>query len=50
MISPDGLKFISSAKKSETMEKFKEFEAEVSNQWESQIQILRTDGGGEYIS
>ncbi|KAL5500530.1 hypothetical protein EMCRGX_G012108 [Ephydatia muelleri] len=37
-------------KKSETMEKFKEFEAEVSNQWESQIQILRTDGGGEYIS
>eukprot|EP00731_Ephydatia_muelleri_P033160 Em0025g116a len=37
-------------KKSETMDKFKEFEAEVSNQWESQIQILRTDGGGEYIS
>lgn len=37
-------------KKSETMEKFKEFEAEVSNQWESQIQILQTDGGGEYIS
>ena len=34
----------------EAMVKFKEFEAEVLNQWESQIQMLRTDRGGEYMS
>ena len=34
----------------EAMVKFKEFEAEVWNQWESQIQTLRTDRGGKYMS
>ena len=36
--------------KEEAVVKFKDFEAEVWNHWESHIQMLRTDEGGEYMS
>src|SRR3954467_2101710 len=36
--------------KSETFEKFKEFQDEVENQLNKKIKHLRSDGGGEYLS
>uniref|UniRef100_A0A8I7B3U5 Polyprotein n=1 Tax=Hordeum vulgare subsp. vulgare TaxID=112509 RepID=A0A8I7B3U5_HORVV len=36
--------------KSETFEKFKEFESEVENQRDRKIKCLRSDRGGEYLS
>jgi transposase InsO family protein len=36
--------------KSETFEKFKEFQSEVENQYGKKIKTLRSDRGGEYLS
>src|SRR3954462_456138 len=36
--------------KSETFEKFKEFQNEVENQLGKMIKLLRSDHGGEYLS
>ena len=36
--------------KSETFEKFKEFQSEVENQRDRKIEFLRSDHGGEYLS
>lgn len=36
--------------KSESLEKFKEFQSEVENQLEKKIKALRSDRGGEYLS
>jgi transposase InsO family protein len=36
--------------KSETFEKFKEFQREVKNQLDRKIKQLRSDQGGEYLS
>ena len=36
--------------KSETFEKFKEFQSEVENQRDKKIKFLRSDRGGEYLS
>jgi hypothetical protein len=36
--------------KSETFEKFKEFQSEVQNQCGNKIKTLRSDSGGEYLS
>ena len=36
--------------KSETFEKFKEFQSEVENQLRKKIKHLRSDRGGEYLS
>src|SRR4051812_41877090 len=36
--------------KSETSEKFKEFQSEVDNQRNKKIKFLRSDHGGEYLS
>ena len=36
--------------KSETFEKFKEFQSEVENHHNKKIKFLRSDGGGEYLS
>ena len=36
--------------KSETFEKFKEFQNEVENQLDKTIKLLRSDRGGEYMS
>ena len=36
--------------KSEVLEKFKEWEAAVTNQADCKIKTLRTDNGGEYTS
>ena len=36
--------------KSETFEKFKEFQNEVENQSDRNIKFLRSDRGGEYLS
>ena len=36
--------------KSETFEKFKEFQSEVENQHDKKIKFLRSDRGGEYLS
>jgi transposase InsO family protein len=36
--------------KSETFEKFKEFQKEVENQLDRKIKQLRSDRGGEYLS
>jgi len=36
--------------KSETFEKFKEFQNEVENQRGKKIKTLRSDRGGEYLS
>ena len=36
--------------KSESFEKFKEFQNEVQNQLGKTIKFLRSDGGGEYLS
>ena len=36
--------------KSETFEKFKEFQSEVENQRDRKIKFLRSDRGGEYLS
>jgi transposase InsO family protein len=36
--------------KSETFEKFKEFQSEVENQCGKKIKALRSDCGGEYLS
>ena len=36
--------------KSETFEKFKEFQSEVENHRNKKIKILRSDCGGEYLS
>ncbi len=36
--------------KSETFEKFKEFQKEVENQLNKRIKHLRSDQGGEYLS
>ena len=36
--------------KSETFEKFKEFQNEVENQHDRKIKFLRSDRGGEYLS
>ena len=36
--------------KSETFEKFKEFQSEVENQCGKKIKALRSDRGGEYLS
>ena len=36
--------------KSETFEKFKEFQSEVENQRNKKIKFLRSDHGGEYLS
>ena len=36
--------------KSETFEKFKEFQSEVENQCDRKIKFLRSDCGGEYLS
>ena len=36
--------------KSETFEKFKEFQSEVENQRDRKIKFLRSDCGGEYLS
>ena len=36
--------------KSETFEKFKEFQNEVENQLGKKIKLLRSDRGGEYMS
>src|SRR5215216_802985 len=35
--------------KSETFEKFKEFQSEVENHCNKKIKILRSDSGGEYL-
>ena len=36
--------------KSETFEKFKEFQSEVENYHNKKIKFIRSDGGGEYLS
>ena len=36
--------------KSETFEKFKEFQNKVENQLDKTIKLLRSDRGGEYMS
>ena len=36
--------------KSETFEKFKEFQSEVENHRDKKIKFLRSDRGGEYLS
>ena len=36
--------------KSETFEKFKEFQSEVENHRNKKIKFLRSDRGGEYLS
>ena len=36
--------------KSETFEKFKEFQSEVENHRNKKIKFLRSDHGGEYLS
>ena len=36
--------------KSETIEKFKEFQSEVENHHNKKIKFLRSDRGGEYLS
>ena len=36
--------------KSETFEKFKEFQSEVENHHNNKINFLRSDHGGEYLS
>ena len=36
--------------KSETFEKFKEFQSEVENHHNNKIKLLRFDCGGEYLS
>ena len=36
--------------KSESLEKFKEFQKEVENQLDRKIKALRSDRGGEYLS
>ncbi len=36
--------------KSETFEKFKEFQSEVENHCNKKIKFLRSDRGGEYLS
>ena len=36
--------------KSETFEKFKEFQSEVENERDRKIKFLRSDRGGEYLS
>ena len=36
--------------KSETFEKFKEFQSEVENHCNKKIKFLRSDHGGEYLS
>jgi hypothetical protein len=36
--------------KSESSERFKEFQNEVQNQLEKKIKVLRSDHGGEYLS
>ena len=36
--------------KSETLEKFKEFQSEVENHRNKKIKFLRFDRGGEYLS
>ena len=36
--------------KSETFEKFKEFQSEVENHCDKKIKFLRSDRGGEYLS
>ena len=36
--------------KSETFEKFKEFQSEVENHHNKKIKFLRSDRGGEYLS
>ena len=36
--------------KSETFEKFKEFQSEVENQRDRKIKFLRSDHGGKYLS
>ena len=36
--------------KSETFEKFKEFQSEVENQCNKKIKFLQSDRGGEYLS
>ena len=36
--------------KSETFEKFKEFQSEVENHCNKKIKLLRSDRGGEYLS
>ena len=36
--------------KSETFEKFKEFQSEVENQRDRKMKFLRSDCGGEYLS
>ena len=36
--------------KSETFEKFKEFQSEVENQRDRKIKFLQSDRGGEYLS
>ena len=36
--------------KSETFEKFREFQNEVENQRDKKIKALRSDRGGEYLS
>ena len=36
--------------KSETLEKFKEFQSEVENHRNKKIKFLRSDHGGEYLS
>ena len=41
---------ISTLEKSETFEKFKEFQSEVENHRNKKIKILRSDRGGEYLS
>ena len=37
-------------RKSETFEKFKEFQSDVENQHNKKIKFLRSDHGGEYLS
>ena len=37
-------------KKSEALEKFKEFKASVENEFKMKIEALRADRGGEYLS
>ena len=37
-------------KKSEALEKFKEYKASVENEFEMKIKALRADRGGEYLS
>ena len=41
---------MSTKNKSETFEKFKEFQSEVENQCGKKIKALRSDRGGKYLS